>query len=214
MWSDDLYWHPYFFKGQKFKAYFLYEGHDKILEHKITTVDSLNLTMMKGDDKSMIKKKVFTLVNIHDGDKILLGLKKRGFATGKWNGFGGKVQNDATILDGAIREVKEECSLELIRDDVKHMGIIDFEFKDDPVHLEVHVFEAKKYSGVVTESEEMLPQWFKITEMPYDKMWNDDLYWHPYFFKGQKFKAHFLYEGFDKILEHTIIPVEQLDNFK
>ncbi len=49
-------------------------------------------------------KKVLTLVYILKGDEILLGLKKRGFGTGKWNGFGGKVKLDEeTILDGAIR---------------------------------------------------------------------------------------------------------------
>ena len=47
-----------------------------------------------------VKKKVLTLVYIRDDEKILLGLKKRGFGTGKWNGFGGKVQAGETILEG------------------------------------------------------------------------------------------------------------------
>ena len=47
-----------------------------------------------------IKKKVLTLVYIRDDENILLGLKKRGFGTGKWNGFGGKVQPGETILQG------------------------------------------------------------------------------------------------------------------
>lgn len=157
-----------------------------------------------------IKKKVLTLVNIRDDQNILLGLKKRGFGQGKWNGFGGKVQPGETILEGAIREVKEECGLDLKPENVDYVGLIDFEFKDDPVHLEVHVYEARIYSGKVTESEEMMPKWFKISEMPYDKMWIDDEFWHPYFFKGQKFKSYFLYEGHDKILTHQITPVENL----
>ena len=47
-----------------------------------------------------VKKKVLTLVYIRDDENILLGLKKRGFGTGKWNGFGGKVQVGETILEG------------------------------------------------------------------------------------------------------------------
>ena len=47
-----------------------------------------------------VKKKVLTLVYIRDDENILLGLKKRGFGTGKWNGFGGKVQAGETILEG------------------------------------------------------------------------------------------------------------------
>ena len=51
-----------------------------------------------------IKKKVLTLVYIRDEENILLGLKKRGFGTGKWNGFGGKVQPGESILQGSIYE--------------------------------------------------------------------------------------------------------------
>ena len=112
---------------------------------------------------------------------------------------------------GAIREVEEECGLILDPKDVIYTGICDFEFKNDPVHLEVHVYEARKYSGEVTESDEMKPKWFKISDMPYDKMWIDDEFWHPYFFRQQKFKSYFLYEGFDKILTHQVTPVESLE---
>ncbi len=49
-------------------------------------------------------KKVLTLVYILKDDQILLGMKKRGFGVGKWNGFGGKVKlGEESILDGAIR---------------------------------------------------------------------------------------------------------------
>ena len=158
--------------------------------------------------------KVLTLVNILKDDQILLGLKKRGFGQGKWNGFGGKVKiGEESILQGAVREVEEECGLVLQPEDVHQVGVIDFEFKDDPVHLEVHVFEAKKYTGEVTESEEMAPKWFAIQDIPYDKMWIDDVHWHPYFFKGQKFKAYFLYEGFETILKHQIDLVESFWKF-
>ena len=51
-----------------------------------------------------IKKKVLTLVYIRDEENILLGLKKRGFGTGKWNGFGGKVQPGESIVQGSIYE--------------------------------------------------------------------------------------------------------------
>ena len=73
--------------------------------------------------------KVLTLVYIIKDSQILLGLKKRGFGQGKWNGFGGKVQVGETILDGAIREVEEECGLVLKPEEVNQLGVIDFEFK-------------------------------------------------------------------------------------
>ena len=154
-------------------------------------------------------KKILTLVYILKDNQILLGMKKRGFGKGKWNGFGGKIKvGEETIRDGALREVQEECGLCLKDEDICQLGLIDFEFKNEPVHLEVHVFEARQYSGQVTESDEMAPKWFDIKEMPYDNMWIDDEFWHPWFFKGQKFKAYFLFEGQDKILNHEITPVD------
>ena len=58
----------------------------------------------------MVLKKLFTLVLIRDSDRILLGLKKRGFGKGRWNGFGGKVE---TILQAAHRLVSNS-SLEVL----------------------------------------------------------------------------------------------------
>jgi len=43
MWLDDLFWHPVVFGGKKFSAYFLYEGFDKINQHKIDVKESLTL---------------------------------------------------------------------------------------------------------------------------------------------------------------------------
>ena len=51
----------------------------------------------------MVRNKVLTLVFIRDGAHILLGLKKRGFGMGRWNGFGGKVEHGETILQAAKR---------------------------------------------------------------------------------------------------------------
>ena len=45
------------------------------------------------------------------------------------------------------REVQEECGLTVLEDEIDYMGIIDFEFKGDPVHMEVHVFLARRFQG-------------------------------------------------------------------
>lgn len=51
----------------------------------------------------MTKVKLYTLALIRKEERILLGMKKRGFGAGRWNGFGGKVNNDETILQAAKR---------------------------------------------------------------------------------------------------------------
>ena len=52
---------------------------------------------------TMVCNKILTLVLIRESAKVLLGMKKRGFGQGRWNGFGGKVEKGETILQGAIR---------------------------------------------------------------------------------------------------------------
>ena len=71
----------------------------KILNINIIFADSIIMDAGTNTLKE-VKKKVLTLVYIRDDENILLGLKKRGFGTGKWNGFGGKVQAGETILEG------------------------------------------------------------------------------------------------------------------
>lgn len=48
-------------------------------------------------------RKILTLVMVRKTNAILLGLKKRGFGKGKWNGFGGKVEENETVAEGAVR---------------------------------------------------------------------------------------------------------------
>ena len=54
-------------------------------------------------EKNDIPNKQFTLVMIMRNNKLLLGMKKRGFGKGRWNGFGGKVQEGERLLDAAKR---------------------------------------------------------------------------------------------------------------
>ena len=50
----------------------------------------------------MVNMRNATLMLIVDENKILLGMKKRGFGEGKWNGFGGKVNEGETIEDVSL----------------------------------------------------------------------------------------------------------------
>jgi len=150
--------------------------------------------------------KVFTLCIVHDDSRILLGMKKRGFGMGKWNGFGGKVEPGENINEAAKREVFEEVGIEI--PEPEHMGTIEFEFVGNPQILEVHVFHTKEFRGEPKESEEMRPEWFSKNKIPYEKMWKDDPLWFPLLFAGKKFEAKFLFgDGGATILEHTLTEV-------
>lgn len=51
----------------------------------------------------MFTSKLLTLVLVVQPGRVLLGMKKRGFGAGKWNGFGGKVEHGETIEQAARR---------------------------------------------------------------------------------------------------------------
>ena len=68
------------------------------------------------------KRKVLTLVFLRREGEVLLGMKKRGFGEGKWNGFGGKVEAGETIVEAAAREVKEECGYVVKTEDLGEKG--------------------------------------------------------------------------------------------
>jgi len=153
-------------------------------------------------------KKVMTLGLILKGDKILLGLKKKGFGEGNWNGFGGKLEPNETIEQSLIRELMEEASLEVIS--YEKVGVVEFEFEGKEDILEVHYYKILDFDGEPTESEEMLPKWFSIHELPFDKMWADDKYWMPLFFKNKKFKGKFWFKDRYTITDFELNLVESL----
>ncbi|CAO3662462.1 unnamed protein product [Umbelopsis ramanniana] len=136
-------------------------------------------------------KKQLTLIFVLDesNNKILLGMKKRGFGHGKFNGFGGKVEQGETILQGAHRELEEEAFV--TTPELTRVGLLLFTFEGDPIALEVHVFSTNTYNGEPKESEEMKPEWFLYDSIPYDTMWPDDRYWLPIMLEGKHFIGRF-----------------------
>ncbi len=138
-------------------------------------------------------KKILTLCLIVKDTRILLGMKKRGFGEGRWNGFGGKLEQGETIDAAARREVQEESGITVTT--MNEVGVLDFEFQSDPTKLmEVHVFKVTEFSGEAIETEEMKPQWFEKNEIPYSQMWSDDEHWLPLLLAGKKFKGTFLFD--------------------
>jgi len=155
------------------------------------------------------KRKILTLCIIHNHPRVLLGMKKRGFGKGRWNGFGGKVEKGEEIIEATLRETKEEAGIR--PHDIERVGILDFAFEGNEEEiLEVHIFKGSTFDGEPTESEEMKPQWFYIDEIPFSEMWTDDCYWFPLFLKNKKFKGHFLFGEGDRVLEYELKEVSTL----
>ena len=131
--------------------------------------------------------KIETVVIIYKPPKILLGMKKKGFGVGNYNGFGGGVEKEETLEECVIRGTKEEAGITIL-DHVKS-GKILFRFESkEPDHL-VHFFMTDKFVGSPSESEKMKPKWFNEKEIPYSKMWPGDEYWLPILLKRREFEG-------------------------
>src|SRR3990167_1450258 len=97
-------------------------------------------------------KKATLCFLVREGE-ILLGLKKRGFGQGKWNGFGGKVEEE-TIEEAMIREMQEEIGV--TPKVFRRVATLNFYFPlESGFGQEVVVFIADDWEGEIKESEEM-----------------------------------------------------------
>jgi 8-oxo-dGTP diphosphatase/2-hydroxy-dATP diphosphatase len=159
----------------------------------------------------MVKSKQvidLTLVIVIRGFEILLGMKKKGFGKGKWNGFGGKVEAGEGIKEAAKRELLEEAFIQAKR--IERRGVIEFEFRDNlGEKLRVHIFKVDKFFGEPKESEEMIPKWFNTREIPYLKMWPDDIFWLPLLLDDKKFKGRFLFDENENIISKELKEIKE-----
>ncbi len=154
-------------------------------------------------------KKLLTLLLIYKNDQILLGLKKRGFGMGKWNGFGGKVDKSESIEDATKRELFEESGL--VVNSMEKIGLTEFVWQGKEGDVwEVHIFASNDFVGTPEETEEMKPQWFDNDKIPFEKMWPDDKFWFPLFLTGKKFEGRFLYDDKNDIVEKELREVRNL----
>jgi len=153
--------------------------------------------------------KHLTLLLLRDGDRLLLGRKKRGFGAGKLNGFGGKVDPGETLLAAALREMCEESGVELQPADVAHAGFLAFTFDSAPdARLDVHVFTATSRAPVAfAESEEMAPAWFDARAPPLSEMWADDALWLPRVLAGARVRGAFRFADHSTITRFTLADV-------
>ena len=126
--------------------------------------------------------------------RILLGLKKRGFGEGKYNGFGGKIEPGESAREAAVREIFEEAGLRVTTESLRTAGKLLFHFPAEPsFNHEVYLFVAAKWEGEPAESSEMRPAWFDLDKIPYEEMWADDPHWMPPVLAGKTIDATFIY---------------------
>lgn len=133
-----------------------------------------------------------TLMFVVKDGQILLIEKKRGHGHGKVNGPGGKIDPGESPLECAVRETEEELCISV--KDARKVAELWFQMSDYPSLL-CHVFLASNFHGEPTETEEAVPLWAPLDQIPYERMWEDDQHWLPLVLAGQCLIGKFVFEG-------------------
>lgn len=125
-------------------------------------------------------------------DQMLFIHKKRGVGAGNLIGPGGKLEPGETPAEAGRREVLEETGLTV--GDLRKVGELAFVFGEDPFMLP-HVYVTREFSGRPRESEEGIPEWHAVEDLPFGRMWDDDRYWVPYMLAGERFVGRFRFDA-------------------
>ena len=75
------------------------------------------------------------------------------------------------------------------------------------------VYICNNYNGEITESDEVKPIWFKLENIPYEKMFPDDIYWLPIVLQDKKLIAKFSMNEDFSIISKEIKIVKSLNEF-
>jgi 8-oxo-dGTP diphosphatase len=148
-----------------------------------------------------IPEETATLMFVIKDGEILLIRKKRGLGAGKINGPGGRIESGESPEQCAIRETREELLIDPL--DVKFAGELFFHAEDMP-RIHGFVYTASDYEGTPTETDEAIPLWFDIDNIPYDQMWEDDEAWLPHVIRGEIVDAWFTFKG-ESVLDQKVI---------
>lgn len=137
--------------------------------------------------------------------EICLGMKKKGFGKGRWNGIGGKVGDkmQESVEEAAVRETQEEIGVDV--KDLEKVAELTFTFPHNSAWDQVvHVYLAESWQGDPQESDEMSPRWFLVQNIPFKDMWLDDIFWLPKVLEGAKVRAAFTFGEGDSILSQKV----------
>ena len=141
-----------------------------------------------------------TLVFFIRNGQILLIRKKRGLGAGKISGPGGRLEPGESFAACAVREVREELGVKV--SEIVQAGEHRFQFTDEH-SIHVHVYRTHKIIGVPIETDEAVPLWFDLNEIPFDEMWEDDKHWLPLVVDSKRFSGDWLFDG-DRIVAYRL----------
>lgn len=147
-----------------------------------------------------------TLLFVVKDDRILLIHKKRGLGAGKVNGPGGRLDDGESPMECALREVDEEIRVQPVGS--RESGQLLFQFIDG-YSIHVWVYRADDCAGSPTETDEAIPFWCPLDQIPFDSMWPDDEIWLPLLLQEQPFLGRFIFDQETLLDSQILLPETQ-----
>lgn len=138
--------------------------------------------------------------------EILLCMKKRWFWAWKWNWPGWKVKNWENITETMKRELLEETWINADISEFIHKWKINFSFLNKSEwNQEMTIFTINWFIWVAVESEEMKPEWFRVSSIPYEQMWDADKIWIPRVINNEEVEYNVLFDDKWSLLDCELI---------
>ena len=69
--------------------------------------------------------------------------------------------------------------------------------------IHCHVFTASDFSGSPTETDEAIPHWTRVEDIPFHEMWQDDQLWLPQVLAGSYVDGWFSFEA-ETLLDYEV----------
>lgn len=148
--------------------------------------------------------KLATLCYIEKDNSILMlhrVKKENDIHEGKWNGLGGKLELGESPQECAIREVKEECGLNVKNPILKGMLTFPKFAKDEDWY--VFVFVIKEFDGELMESNEGNLKWIPKSELLNLNLWDGDKVFLKWLDQDKFFSGKFIYEN-GNFIKHDV----------
>ncbi len=169
-------------------------------------------------EKTLLTATVCLLIK---NKRVLLGMKTKKIGAGCWNGYGGGIKENESLIQTAIRELEEETGrknkgkkgetyITASPKNLEKVAIMDFHnTKTDGTTFvcKVHFFLVKKWRGKPVNTEEMIDHtFFDIHDLPLSRMMLADKKYFHLILGGKKIIGTAKYGPFQKeLLEEPII---------